>query len=227
MGSLRGKKSTTIRTRIRWLVVACIVPAWMLAVATSYFAYERERGSIVSATVQSARLLTQGVDRELAMSVAVLQTLATSTRIDERDYARLRERAAQTLKHIAGDDIVLFDNELQVLMSVAHPFSTVMPKVERDRLPSVIATGQPAVSDYFAGELSQQPQIVVAVPVLRNDKVAGRMDMVFSPGRFEQFLKRQTFPPGWVAAVIDTKGVVVARNRAAEEFVGKPANAGL
>ena len=166
------------------LVVACIVPTWLLAVAISYFAYEREHHSIVRATVQTARSLTQSVEGELAMSVAVLQTLATSTRIDERDIARFHQRAAQAMKLSAADNIVLFDTELQVLMSAAHPISTALPKVRHDQLPSVIATGQPAVSDYFVGELSKQPRNVVAVPVLRDDKVVGRLDMVFSPGRF-------------------------------------------
>ena len=221
---LRGERSTTIRTRIRWLVVACIVPAWLLAVAISYFSYfSYERESIVNATVQTARSLTQGVERELAMSVAVLQTLATSTRIDERDFARFHERAAQAMKLSAADNIVLFDTELQVLMSAAHPISTALSKVKHDRLPSVIATGQPAVSDYFDGELSKQPRIVVAVPVLRDDKVVGRLDMVFSTKRFAQVLERQDFPPGWTVVVLDSQGVIVARNRDPDQAVGKQA----
>ena len=150
MGWFRDEQSTTIRTRVRWLVVACIMPAWLLAVAIAYVAYERERDSLVSATVQSARLLTQAVEQELAMSVAVLQTLATSTRIDERDYARFHERAAQTLKHSAADNIVLLGTDLQILVSAARPFGTTLPKVKTDRLQGIIATGKPAVSDYFA-----------------------------------------------------------------------------
>ena len=51
----RGEVPTTIRARIQLLVVACIVPAWLLAVALSYLAYNRERDSVAVATVQAAR----------------------------------------------------------------------------------------------------------------------------------------------------------------------------
>jgi PAS domain S-box-containing protein len=227
MGRWRGDQPTTVRARVRWLVLACIVPAWLLAVAISYFSYERERDSIVHATVQIARSLVQGVERDLATRVAVLQTLATSTLIDERNFARFRERAAQVLKHSAADNIVLFDTELQGLMSVAHAAGVPLPKLKIDRFPSVIATGQPAVSDYFVGQFSEQPQIAVAVPVIRHGKVVGRLEMVFSVGRLAQFHERQSFAPGWIAAVLDSQGVIVARNRAAEQFVGKSATDGL
>ena len=227
MGWFRGEQSTTIRTRIRWLVVACVVPAWLIAVAISYLSYERERASVVSATVQTARLLSQGVERELATSVAVLQTLASSTRIDERDYARFRERAAQAMELGTADNIVLYDAELQALMSVVQPVGAALPKLKYDPLPSVFATRKPAVSDYAVGEFSKRPRIAVAVPVLRDDEVVGRLEMLFSLQRFAKFLESQNLPPGWIAAVLDSKGVIVARNRAAEEFVGKPVAAGL
>jgi len=102
------------------------------------------------------------------------QTIATATLIDERGYARLRERAMQALKLSAAVNIMLFDTEMQVLMGATLPISTALPKVRHDPTPSVIATGQPAVSDYFVGEISKQPRTAVAVPVLRDDKVAGR-----------------------------------------------------
>jgi len=227
MGWLRAGRQTTIRARVRLLVIACIVPVWLLAGLVAYFAYERERDNIASATVQTARSLTQGLERELAMSVAVLQTLATASQIDEGDLAGFRERAQQTLLHSAGDMIALFDTQSQLLMITAQPAGTVFPKIKTDRLTSVVATGQPAVSDYYVGELSKRPQIVVAVPVVRKDKVVGRLDMVFSPERFARFLKRQGFSPDWTVSVLDSQGVIVARSRAAEQFVGKSATAAL
>jgi len=227
MRRFRSSASTTIRARVRLLVIACIVPAWLLAVAISYFSYQRERDSIVNATVQTARSLKQGVERELAMSIAVLQTLATSPQIEERDFVRFRERAAQALTLIAADNIVLFDTELQGLMSVVSPGDRPLPKVKSDRFPSVMATMQPAISDYFVGEVSKKAQIAVAVPVIRNGKVIGRLEMVFSTVRFGAFLERQGFATGMTASIIDSQGVIVARNRDAAQFAGKLTAPGL
>ncbi|MEY4562249.1 MAG: hypothetical protein RLZZ618_1526 [Pseudomonadota bacterium] len=227
MGRFRSEASTTIRARVRLLVIACIVPAWLLAVSISYFSYQRERDSIVSATVQTARSLMQGVERELAMSVAVLQTLATSSQIDEREFDGFRERAAQALKLVAADNIVLFDSELRGLMSVVSHGNNSLPQVKSDRFPTVMTSRQPAVSGYFVGQVSKKAQVAVAVPVVRNGKVIGRLEMVFSTQRFAAFIERQGFEPGMTAAVIDSQGVIVARNRDEGVFAGKPASSGL
>ena len=217
-----GRQPTTIRARIQLLVVACVVPAWLLAVGVSYLAYERERDAVVSATVQTARSMTQGVERELATSIAVLQVLATSSRIDDNDLRRFQERAIQTLRFSGGDNILLVDTELRVLASALTPFGQTLPPLRDDRFPQVMATGQPAVSDFFIGQVSKRPQVAVAVPVMRGGKAVGRLEMLFSPSRFAQILERQGLPAGWTSAVIDHQGVIVARNRNAELFVGKP-----
>ncbi|MBC7954480.1 MAG: PAS domain-containing protein, partial [Cytophagales bacterium] len=217
----------TIRARIQVLVVACIVPAWLLAVGVSYLSYVRERDAMVSATVQTARSLTQSVERELATSIAVLQTLGTSTRIDEGDYRRFHERAVQTLPYSSGDNILLVDTELRVLVSVADVFGAPLLRLRNDRFPQVMASGQPAVSDFFIGQVSKKPQVAVAVPVMRGGKAVARLEMVFSPERFSQILERQDLPAAWTVAVVDSQGVTVARNRSPENFVGKPVAAVL
>ncbi|MBC7994531.1 MAG: PAS domain-containing protein [Rhizobacter sp.] len=223
----QGGQTTSIQARIQLLVVACMVPAWLLAVGVSYFSYERDRDAVVSATVQTARSMTQGVERELATSIAVLQALSTSTRIDDNDLRRFQERAAQTLRYSGGDNILLVDTQLRVLVSAVSPFGEPLPPLRDDRFPQVMALGQPAVSNFFVGQVSKRPQIAVAVPVMRAGKAVGRLEMLFSPTRFAQILERQGLPAGWTAAVIDKQGVIVARNRNAEPFVGKPTAAAL
>lgn len=223
----QGGQPTTIQARVQLLVVGCIVPAWLLAAGVSYLSYERERDSIVSATVQTARSMTQGVERELATSIAVLQALSTSSRIDDNDLRRFHERAAQTMGFGGGDNIILVDAQLRVLVSVTTPFGEPLPPLRHDRFPQVMATGQPAVSNFFVGQVSKRGQVAVAVPVMRGGKAVARLEMLVSPARFAQILERQGLPAGWTAAVIDNQGVVVARNRAAELFVGKPAVAAL
>jgi PAS domain S-box-containing protein len=224
---LQNREPSTIRARIQLLVVACIVPAWLLAIGVSYLSYQRERAALVSTTVQTARSLTQSVERELATSIAVLQTLATSSRIDERDLRRFHERAAQSLPYGAGDNILLVDTELRVQVSAIDEFGKPLPSLREDRFPAVMASGQPAVSDFFVGQVSKRPQVAIAVPVMREGRAVGRLEMVFSPSRFSQILARQNFPEGWTAAVVDSRGVIVARNRSPENFVGKPVAAVL
>jgi PAS domain S-box-containing protein len=222
--ALRAGSTTTIRTRIQWLVLACAVPVAVLAVVLLLQSYQRGRDALLRANVLAARNLVTVIDRELDAFVQVLQTLSTSASIEERDYRRFHTRARETLKHIGADNIVLFDSELQALASAAHDWGTPLPKVRHDRFPQVWRTATPAVSDVFVGQVSKQQQIAVAVPVTRDGRVIARLEVVFGLQRFAQLLAAQGVPAQWTASVLDTQGTIVARTRDPQLYVGKPAS---
>src|SRR5215831_6344451 len=68
----------TIRLWQTILVIACVLPAMLLATALIVRFYQLERQIREADTLTAARALTQAVDRELASAVAGLQALATS-----------------------------------------------------------------------------------------------------------------------------------------------------
>ena len=105
--------TSTIRTRIQWLVIACAVPVALLAVVLVFDSYRRARDTLVQANVLDARALVQAVDHELDSTIQVLQTLATAASIDDRNFQRFHARSRDVLKHVAADNIVLFDTELK------------------------------------------------------------------------------------------------------------------
>jgi signal transduction histidine kinase/DNA-binding response OmpR family regulator len=219
--------ATTIHARIQWLVVACAVPVALLAAVLLLQSYERGREALQQANMQRARSLVAAVDHELSATIHVLQVLAASTTIDERDYRRFHMQARETLKYVGADNIVLFDPELNGLASAAHPWGTPLPKVQHDRFPQVLRTLQPAVSDMFVGQVSKQQQVAVAVPVLRDGRAIGRLEMVFTLRRFADLLGRQHLAPTWTGALLDAQGTIVARSRDPEGYVGHSANATL
>jgi PAS domain S-box-containing protein len=211
-----------VRALTRRLVFAAIVPGWVLALVMVWSAYQRERDNRVEAMLQTARAMVDQVDRELGTSIALLQTLATSTRIDDGDDRRFHERATEALKHSGGDNIVLFDTELRGRVSVMHPFGTPLPQVKHDRFPAVMTNLQPAVSDLFIGQVSRQPQVAVAVPVVRDGRAIARLEMVFKPARFQKIIELHGFDPGWTVGILDLTGHIVARNRDAAKYIGQP-----
>jgi signal transduction histidine kinase/DNA-binding response OmpR family regulator len=219
-----GTASTsTIRTRIQWLVVACAVPVALLAAVLLVVSYQRGRDALLQDNLLAARTLVHAVDRELDATVQVLQVLATSSSIDDRDYARFHAQARATLRHMAADNIVLFDTELRGLASAAHEWGTPLPQVRHDRFPEVLRSGRPAVSETFVGQVSKQQQVAVAVPVLRDGRAIARLEMVFGLQRFADLMAKQNFTAQWTAAVLDRGGTIVARSRDAPQFLGKPA----
>ncbi|MGY4827774.1 response regulator [Sphaerotilaceae bacterium SBD11-9] len=211
----------SIGKRVQLLVIACIVPAWLAASVIAVFAYQREREDRITSSVLQARGLVHQVERELALSVGVLETLATSSHIDDGNYRRFHEQASQVLGQSSANNIVLFDTTLQGLASAAQPYGSPLFKVQHDRFPSVIPTARPAVSEVFVGEVSKKQQVAAAVPVVRNGTVIARLEMVFSPDRFARIIEQQGFSHTWPVAILDSAGHIVARNRDAEHFVGR------
>ncbi|HEX6722657.1 MAG TPA: ATP-binding protein, partial [Burkholderiaceae bacterium] len=130
-------------------------------------------------------------------------------------------------KHVAADNIVLFDTELNGLSSAAHDWGAPLPKMQHDRFPQVLRDLKPAVSDIFVGQVSKKQQIAVAVPVVQDGRAVGRLEMVFTLDRFADVLARRTLPESWTGAILDSKGIIVARSRDAQSYVGKPGGANL
>ena len=216
--------ASTIRARIQWLVVACTVPLCLLAAELLVASYQRERDALLQTNLQAARNLVQSVDRELDATIQVLQALASSSSIDDRDYRRFHAQARETLTHVAADNIVLLDPELQALAVANNDWGAPLPKLRDDRFPQVFASGKPAVSGAFVGQVSKQQQVAVAVPVLREGRAIARLEMVFGLQRFADLLMHQNFSPQWTAAVVDSRGVIVARTRESQRFVGQSAS---
>ena len=89
------------------------------------------------------------------------------------------------------------------------------------QLRRLFETGQPAISDLFVGQVMRRPIIALDVPVRRGDKVAFALALGIFPERLGEILARQKIPPDWVVAIFDSQGAIVARTRAAEQFVGQ------
>jgi PAS domain S-box-containing protein len=224
---MKAGVTSTIRTRIQWLVVACAVPVVLLAVVLVVLSHQRGRDALLHTNVLAARSLVQAVDHELDTTVQVLQALATSNNIDQGDYRSFHAQTRQVLAQVGADNIVLLDPELRGLSSAAHEWGTPLPQVRHDRFPQVLREGKPAVSDTFVGQVSKRQQIAVAVPVLRNGRAIARLEMVFNLQRFAGVLARRELPAQWTGALLDSQGIIVARSREAQTFVGKLGGANI
>jgi len=88
----------------------------------------------------------------------------------------------------------------------------------------VVATGQPQISDLIMGAVLRRPILVVGVPVFRDGEVAYVLAMGLGPEILSALLKEQSLPPDWTAGILDRKGLIAARNRELDRFLGKPAS---
>ncbi|MBI4292836.1 MAG: response regulator [Betaproteobacteria bacterium] len=226
--ALRQHDRLTIQARVALLVVACILPAWLLAAAVTYVSYKQERSNLTQRTLETTRGLMRVVERDLAANVAALQTLATSSQIDRRDFAAFYRQAKEVLGYTSGFTIVLTDASGQQVVNLLRPFGASLPRHGNpELLQQVLATAKPAVSDVYIGGVTKKPLVGIEVPVIRDGKALYGLALGMDPNHLGEVLSQQGLPREWVIGIFDRTGTIVARDRAAEQFVGRKASPAL
>jgi signal transduction histidine kinase len=215
-------RGRSIRFWLGLLVVACTVPAMLVASYLITDSYTAARASAERNTLATTRALMQAVDAELLGAQSGLRVLATSPYLQSGDLAAFHERAREVLRGLPGNGIVLADPAGQLLVSTIVPYGEPLPRTGAPGLVrTVVESAQPAISDFYIGATSRQPQVAVGVPVFQDGKVAYALVMGLLPAHVARILERQKIPEGWIVAILDSGGIIVARTKDPELFIGQ------
>jgi signal transduction histidine kinase len=214
-------RQRSIRFWLGCLVVACILPASLVAVGLTLRAYDRELADIERDTVATARALVQAVDGELTGAISALQALATSPLLAAGDLAGFYRQAELLLETRSGSNIVLTLPSGQQVLNTLRPLGAALPSDGNPgTLAQVFETGRPAI-DFIEGPVAGRPLVAVEVPVRLDGKVAYGLGMGIAQEDIGRILARQDLPGDRVVSIFDDTGTTVARNRRAAEFIGK------
>jgi signal transduction histidine kinase len=211
----------TIRFRLAWLVLVCVLPVWCAAGSLVYVEYQDKMAAIEERLQETARSLSLHVDRELTTVQAALSALATSPSLAAGDFAAFRDQAGELLKSFEGADIILADATGQQLVNSFLPKGSPLPKrALTDEVRRVFKEGKPSVTGLFKGAVTGRFLVGVDVPVFLGGKVAYDLAMTFPADRVAAVLFQQRLPSGWVGTIQDQNQVIVARALFPERFVG-------
>lgn len=213
-----------MRTGLLVLVFTCISPALIVASVAVYESYVIQKERVFRDTIFLARNLTSILDRELTGVEAGLQMLASSPDLINGDLAGFHQRARDSVRFQIVDSYALTDREGRQILNTLAPYGAALPASGASQeLSRVFETRAPVLTRLFTGAVSQKPTIALGVPVVRGDAVVYSLNVGLSPKRIGDALGRRALPEGWVAAVLDSSGTIVARTRDAARFVGQKA----
>src|SRR6202022_1973569 len=218
---VRGR-SLGIQARLTVLAVATALPLAVLAGFAILQMVDDQRTQIKQDVEHQVENLLSDVDRQIGAIQAQLQVLAVSPSLQDGDFAAFDRQMRAPLK-INGTSIVLHDTKGQQLLSTNRPYGEPLPRATNTEMHDrVVATGQPQISDLIIGAVLRRPILVVGVPVFRDGQVVYVLAMGLGPEILSSLLGQQGLPPDWTAGIFDRKGIVVARNRELDRFLGKP-----
>lgn len=217
----RAHGSRTVRAWLARLVLACTLPAALLAATYIAYDFHASRERLLHDTLLTARALNAVVDQKLAGHVSALQALAGSTELQRGDLQRFAEQAARLVERLDANNVVLVDRQLRQVVNTLRPYGSPLPASPNTAWRKVFDTGEPVVTDLFFGPVAMRPLMAVGVPVRHDGTVMYTLAAGLWTERLSGVLLRQRLPAAWVATIYDSTGHVVARTRDIERFAGR------
>ncbi len=200
-----------------------LLPVVLFAVAVVYKLSNQEQATSERRALLAARTLAGTVEREIASTSRTLQALAASERLDRGDlksfYSQAR-RVAQTQP--TWLTAILLSPDGRQLVNTKKPFGTPLPlAIEPVSLRRVALTSQPTVGNLTPGAQGTLA-FPVRVPVIRNGNLRYVLTAIITPKALASVVEQQSPVDGeWTRTVVDGQGIVVARTRNPERFVGQ------
>ncbi|MBD2186247.1 hybrid sensor histidine kinase/response regulator [Aerosakkonema funiforme] len=200
-----------------------LLPVVLFAVAVVYQLSKQEKATSERRALLAARNLAETVEREIASTSRTLQALATSEQLDRGDLKSFYNQALRVVQTQPTwlTAILLSPNGRQ-LANTKKPFGMPLPSaIERESLVRVAMTRQPTVGNLTPGEQGNLA-FAVRVPAIRNGNLRYILTAVITPKALASVVEEQSPVDGeWTRTVVDARGIVVARTRNPDRFVGK------
>lgn len=214
----------SLRASLYALVWVCVLPAVGLAAYLAVANYRLERERVYAQSLMLARQVAADLDRELTAIESGLKILSTSQFLEQGDLARFHAQARQAVPTQIVYNYVLTDEQGRQVLNTVVPWGT--PLLSRGTPPEiarVFRTGETVLTDLFTGSVVRRPVLAMGVPVWQDDRVRYSLNIGLDTDALNMLLQQQPLPSGWLMAVLDRKGTIIAHSRAADQFMGQPA----
>jgi signal transduction histidine kinase len=209
------------------LVAALILPVIVLAGAMIIQAYRNERAGVAHALLSTSRAVAGVVDAKLANSESILTALANSDALARDDLIALDDHARQAVTE-SGTWFVLLDLDGQQRVNTRLPRGTALPRVEIDA-PTRQATesGQSFVSDLKVSRATGEKVVHIVQPYFRHGRLTYLISITLTTDALAHGIDVQRYAPGMIVTLVDRTGIIIARSRNSQQFVGGPATADM
>lgn len=206
------------------VVLASILP-FLVVGSVLLIAYVNiERDQALSRVPALSDSLSDAIDRKLAGYISNLRALASAVQMEDVTTPRISALARSGAEALGGS-IVLLDTSGRQIVNTASAADDPLPMTaDPEAAHRLFSAGKPDVSDLVQGNVHNRQIFAVRVPIKSDDEFRYSLGYVPPANEVESIVRELRLPKGWFAAVIDRKGVIVARSYRHEDFYGKPAS---
>jgi diguanylate cyclase (GGDEF)-like protein len=161
--------------------------------------------------VDTARALSQVIDRELIGAEATLRVLSTSSYLKDGDLQNFYWQTREILQDVPSTSLVLCNARGDELITTLMPYgSKLTTHGNASHFGKVINTRQPVISDIFTSEISKLPQVAVELEATEGKPASYVLSMDFLPTHFSEILEQQRLSRELVISLLDSTQTVIA-----------------
>jgi signal transduction histidine kinase len=211
-----------IRNRLLILVLAVLVPAFLVAAAGIGYVFYEEQKLHRQSMRETTRALAIVLDRELATREGILQSLASSPALSQGDLQAFHNHA-RVIASNWDTAIILTDLSGQQLINTRQPFGAKnLPKTATQmELRQSAGPDVAVISNLYFAPVGKSYSFSIQLPVKRDGRAIYYIGMGSFVGQLQSVFREQKMPPEWTGTILDRNGVVIARSHDAEKYVGK------
>lgn len=219
-------RGLSIWVRLILVVLAGVVPMALLAGAVAWRLVETARERQGESLVYSSRAIVSALDARFNQYMAVVRELGPSASAPEHDLTEFRERAAMSFPIPEQTWVILSDASGHELFSLrksdasAAAQRSVEAAQTRER---AFQTGRVQISNAFAAPVPGGWLVTIELPLFYKGAPFRCLTVAIRADSFMPILNQPALPEGWLVAVSDRDGRLVARTRSSERFVGQHA----
>ncbi len=212
-----------LRSYLFLLVIGAILPLLVFSAWLTARAHRQTRAATEQGLLEAARAFSVAVDRQVVGSISALRVLAVSEYLAARDLKNFDRVARRTLAARPDwETVALYDPAGRQVINLRQPFGSSLPATgHSDLITRVVRTRASAVSGLFRGPITGRLVVQIGVPVLLGGEVAYVVGAVLGPESLTAMLTHERFLRASLATLVDQHHVIIARPRAADEYVGQ------
>ncbi len=218
----RPTRPAPLGSHLVWLVLVALLPVLALSAVVFFFLWQQQQQTVERGLVDTARAQAFVVERELESTILALGGLARSEHLAARKFSAFYDESVRVMRgHPTWSTVALVDLTGRQLLNLRRPFGEALPPFgDNPTFEEVVRTRQPAVSGLWRGTITGQWTMAVMVPVGRGRDVRAVLMVAIDQPTWAELLARWKVPEDWFGSLVDQHGVIIARTRAPERFVG-------
>jgi signal transduction histidine kinase len=202
-----------LRSHLLLLSIATAAPIVALAVFIAVAVVKQERDSVRDAAGERVLAVMSAIDAELRGSIATLRALAASGHLESGNLKAFHTEAIRIFStHPDWLTYTLARGDGMRIADALHPPDGERgPIMDPESFELAAASGQPVIGRVVPGQ-GGRLGMPLRMPVLDADgSVRYMVTVVLRPDAFTDVLRAQKVPEGWVVALVDRAGNIIAR----------------